>query len=139
MIRIVAVYQSPPPAKVWKALTVPELLAKWWAAGDVKPVVGHRFTLDMGQWGQQPCEVIAVESRSDSLGAIAAKPGTLDSTISVAALEAEGARALVSGHLEHAGFDLDSLLGKKAFEGMGGGWPSVLKRIAQALDTPVVA
>ena len=50
-----------PPAKVWKALTVPELLAKWWAAGDVKPVVGHRFTLDMGQWGQQPCEVIAVE------------------------------------------------------------------------------
>ena len=50
-----------PPAKVWKALTDPAILAKWWAAGDVKPVVGHRFTLDMGSWGQQPCEVLAVE------------------------------------------------------------------------------
>lgn len=24
-----------------------ELHAKWWAAGDVRPVVGHEFTLDM--------------------------------------------------------------------------------------------
>ncbi|HEV3385768.1 MAG TPA: SRPBCC domain-containing protein, partial [Gemmata sp.] len=47
-----------PPAKVWQALTDPRLHAKWWAAGDVKAVVGHRFTLDMGKWGQQPCEVI---------------------------------------------------------------------------------
>ena len=50
-----------PPAKVWKALTDPEIHARWWAAGDVKPVVGHRFTLDMGAWGKQPCEVLAVE------------------------------------------------------------------------------
>lgn len=43
-----------PPSKVWKALTDPALHAKWWAAGDVKPVVGHRFTLDMGpQFGKQ--------------------------------------------------------------------------------------
>lgn len=122
-----------PPAKVWKALTVPELLAKWWAAGDVKPVVGHRFTLDMGQWGQQPCEVIAVEPERLLSYSFT---GTLDSTITWR-LEAEGAGTRL--HLEHAGFDLDSPLGKKAFEGMGGGWPSVLKRIAQALDTPVVA
>ena len=50
-----------PPAKVWQALTDPKIHAKWWAAGDVRAVVGHRFTLDMGPWGQQPCEVIAVE------------------------------------------------------------------------------
>lgn len=37
-----------PPAKVWAVLTDPVLHAKWWAAGDVRPVVGHRFTLDMG-------------------------------------------------------------------------------------------
>jgi uncharacterized protein YndB with AHSA1/START domain len=37
-----------PPAKVWRALTDPELHARWWAAGDVKAVVGHQFTLDMG-------------------------------------------------------------------------------------------
>ena len=39
---------------VWRALTEPELLARWWAEGDIKPVVGHRFTLDMGKWGRQP-------------------------------------------------------------------------------------
>lgn len=38
-----------PPDKVWMALTDPILHAKWWSAGEVRPVVGHRFTLDMGQ------------------------------------------------------------------------------------------
>jgi uncharacterized protein YndB with AHSA1/START domain len=33
-----------PPAKVWQALTEPGIHAKWWATGDVKAVVGHRFT-----------------------------------------------------------------------------------------------
>ena len=55
-----------PPAKVWQALTDPGLHAKWWAAGDVKAVVGHRFSLDMGTWGQQACEVIAVDRYSDA-------------------------------------------------------------------------
>ncbi|WP_204745638.1 SRPBCC family protein [Glycomyces paridis] len=32
-------YIPHPPAKVWAALTVPELHARWWAEGDVKPVV----------------------------------------------------------------------------------------------------
>jgi len=40
------------PAQVWKALTDPEIHTKWWAAGDVKATVGHRFTLDMGSWGK---------------------------------------------------------------------------------------
>jgi uncharacterized protein YndB with AHSA1/START domain len=123
-----------PPAKVWKALTDPEIHAKWWAAGDVRPVVGHRFTLDMGPWGQQPCEVLAVEP--ERLLSYSFAPGTLDSTITWR-LEPEddGTRL----HLEHAGFDLDSPLGKKAFEGMGAGWPAVLERIAPAIDSLVVA
>jgi len=50
-----------PPEAVWQALTDPELHARWWAAGDVRAEVGHRFTLDMGPWGQQRCRVIAVE------------------------------------------------------------------------------
>ena len=60
MIRL-SQFINHPPAKVWQALTDPRFHAKWWAAGDVKAVVGHRFTLDMGPWGKQPCEVIAVE------------------------------------------------------------------------------
>ncbi len=50
-----------PPQEVWRALTDPALLAQWWAAGDVRPTVGHGFTLDMGEFGQQPCHVVAVD------------------------------------------------------------------------------
>jgi DNA-binding transcriptional ArsR family regulator len=32
-----------------------------WAPGDIAPTVGHRFTMDMGPWGQQQCEILAVE------------------------------------------------------------------------------
>ncbi|MEV4928113.1 SRPBCC family protein [Streptomyces roseoverticillatus] len=47
---------------MWKALTDPELHARWWAAGDIRPVVGHRFTLDMGNaFGHRSCEVTEVD------------------------------------------------------------------------------
>jgi uncharacterized protein YndB with AHSA1/START domain len=118
-----------PPAKIWHALTDPKILAKWWAAGDIKPVVGHRFTLDMGQWGQQPCEVIAVEP--ERLLSYSFAPGTLDTMITWR-LEPENAGTRL--YLEHSGFDLNSPLGKMAFDGMGQGWPSVLERIPTAID-----
>jgi uncharacterized protein YndB with AHSA1/START domain len=119
-----------PPAKVWRALTDPELHARWWAAGDVKAVVGHQFTLDMGPWGQQPCEVLAVET--ERLLSYSFAPGTLDTTITFT-LEAEGAGTRL--HFEHAGFDLDSPLAKAAYDGMGGGWPKILPRIEVALNS----
>jgi uncharacterized protein YndB with AHSA1/START domain len=121
-----------PPAAVWRALTDPELHARWWAAGDVKPVVGHRFTLDMGAWGQQQCEVLAVVPGQMLSYSFAA--GSLDSTITWR-LEAEGSGTRL--FLEHAGLDLDSPLGRQAYEGMGRGWPGVLRRIQPALDVAV--
>ncbi len=36
--------------------------------------------------------------------------------------------------LVHDGFDLDSPLGKQAYEGMGKGWPKVIERIESALS-----
>ena len=51
-----------PPAKVWRALTEPELLAKWVMANDMKPSVGHAFTfrLEPTPWwdGIVYCEVL---------------------------------------------------------------------------------
>ncbi|MFH9352461.1 SRPBCC domain-containing protein [Kitasatospora sp. NPDC017646] len=117
-----------PPARVWEALTDPELHARWWAAGDVKAVVGHRFTLDMGPWGQQPCEVVEVEVERLLRYSFAA--GSLDTTVTWRLVpEGHGTRLL----LEHAGFDLDTPMGRQAHHGMGQGWPSVLRRIAPAL------
>ncbi len=117
-----------PPSKVWAALTDPALHAKWWAAGDVRPIVGHRFTLDMGPFGHQSCEVLAVEH--EKLLSYSFAPGTLNTTITWR-LEAEGEGTRL--FLEHNGFDLDSPLGKTAFQGMGAGWPKVLARMELVL------
>ncbi|MEU6933859.1 SRPBCC domain-containing protein [Streptomyces sp. NPDC046374] len=117
-----------PPAAVWRALTDPELHARWWAAGDVKPLVGHRFTLDMGSFGSQPCEVTAVED--ERLLAYRFAEGTLDTTLTWR-LEPEGTGTRL--FLTHSGFDLDSPMGRQAYEGMGRGWPHVLERLDAAL------
>jgi uncharacterized protein YndB with AHSA1/START domain len=42
------------PARVWRTITEPALLARWWAPGDIAPRVGHRFQLDMPGWGAVP-------------------------------------------------------------------------------------
>jgi uncharacterized protein YndB with AHSA1/START domain len=128
VIQLDHVYPHPPSA-VWKALTDPELHARWWAAGDVRPVVGHRFTLDMGKWGIQPCEVLAVEP--DRLLRYRFAAGSLDTIITWRlAPEGEGTRLT----LTHEGFDLDSPMGRQALEGMKPGWPQVLARLQVVLS-----
>ncbi|GAA2202669.1 SRPBCC domain-containing protein [Sinomonas flava] len=117
-----------PPAAVWAALTTPELLARWWAPGDIAPAVGHRFTMDMAEWGQQKCEVLAVEPGVSIRFSFA--EGTLDTTITWSLEAVDGGTLLT---LEHAGFRLDTPLGARAIEGMGNGWPGVLSRIDRVL------
>jgi uncharacterized protein YndB with AHSA1/START domain len=126
-IRLDHVYKHPPSA-VWKALTTPELHAKWWAPGDVRAVVGHRFELDMGQWGKQACLVLAVEP--ERLFQYRFATGRLDTMITWR-LAPEGTGTRLT--LIHEGFDLDSPLSKQAFEGMKPGWPNVLGRLAELL------
>ncbi|MGW3243055.1 SRPBCC family protein [Streptomyces sp. NPDC001070] len=116
------------PATVWQALTDPGLHARWWAAGDVRPAVGHRFTLDMGDWGLQRCEVLAVEP--ERLLRYSFAEGTLGTTITWR-LEPEGTGTRL--FLTHEGFDLDSPLGRTALEGMGEGWPHVVGGLAKLL------
>jgi uncharacterized protein YndB with AHSA1/START domain len=119
-----------PPARVWQALTDPTLLAQWWAAGDVRPVVGHHFTLDMGApFGQQACEVLAVDK--ERLFSYTFAPGTLN-TIITWRLQPEGAGTRL--FLDHVGFDLDSPIGPMAFNGMSAGWPNILPRIEPVLS-----
>jgi uncharacterized protein YndB with AHSA1/START domain len=128
VIRLEHFYNRPPSA-VWRALTDPELHARWWAAGDVKAVVGHRFDLDMGPWGKQPCEVLEVEP--ERLLKYRFATSGLD-TIITWQLTSEGSGTRLT--LTHEGFDVDSPMGRQALEGMGRGWPGILVALGRELD-----
>lgn len=115
---------SSTPAAVWRTLTEPELLEQWWAPGDIAAVEGHRFSLDIGPWGTQACQVLEVVQGS-SLKFLFSEGG-LNTTITWTLQGAEGGTLFT---LEHAGFDLDDPMGRAAFEGMGAGWGDVIARI----------
>ncbi len=119
-----------PPEKVWRMLTEPERLARWWAAGDVRAEVGHRFTLDMGRWGVVPCTVTLVERQREFAYTFA--EDTMGWTITWR-LVAEGTGTRL--FLEHGGFDLSDPAHENAFTNMPRGWAgSVLPRLARELE-----
>jgi uncharacterized protein YndB with AHSA1/START domain len=117
-----------PPALVWRSLTEPALLARWWARGDVAPVVGHRFQLDMGAFGQVPCEVVVVDAPrlfSFRFGEWTMRFELVD----------DGGGTLL--RLEQSGMDLSSPRDRFAFEHMSRGWrDEVLPRLTTLLDAP---
>lgn len=120
-----------PAAEVWEAITTPELLARWWAPGDIAATVGHEFVLEMPGWGGVPCRVLEVD------------PGRLlvftfaDWTLRWR-LEAEGRGTRL--FLDHEGFDLDDPQHRFAFDHMGPGWrDEVLPRLAARVEADVAS
>ncbi|GAB3456924.1 SRPBCC family protein [Actinophytocola sediminis] len=95
-------FLAKPLAVVWRSLTEPDRLARWWAAGDIAPVVGHRFTLAMPGWGEVPCTVTEVAPGERLSYTFAEDTMGWTLTWRVVA-EGTGTRLF----LEHRGFDLD--------------------------------
>lgn len=123
-----------PPAVVWRSLTEPELLAKWWAPSDIAPVVGRAFTITFPDWGAQRCTVTAVDEPRSL--AYTFSEGVLNSTITWT-LEPEGTGTRLL--LEHAGFDVDTPIGRTGFTGMSAGWPGVVARLGDELTARLEA
>ncbi|MFA1548433.1 SRPBCC domain-containing protein [Actinomadura chokoriensis] len=127
-----------PPTRVWRALTEPELLARWLMPNDFKPVVGHRFTFatkpipNVDFDGTIQCQVVDLDE--ERLLRITWGGGGLDTTVTWRLVpEGDGTRLFI----EHAGFDLDDPVNAYAFRGMGSGWRTGVVRALQNVLTEV--
>ncbi|WP_243711249.1 SRPBCC domain-containing protein [Actinomadura sp. KC216] len=125
-----------PPAKVWRALTDPDLLARWLMPNDFRPVVGHRFTFatrpipNVDFDGTIECQVLDLDA--ERLMRISWGGGTLDTTVTWRLVpEGRGTRLFI----RHEGFDLDDPVHAYAFRGMGSGWRTNVLRALQELLT----
>jgi uncharacterized protein YndB with AHSA1/START domain len=132
---IVVEYDLPhPPAKVWRALTEPALLASWLMENDFAPVVGHRFTFKshpIGDWdGTVRCEVLEVEAPKRLVYSWRGGSGAREiNTVVRWTLQVTARGTHLS--LEHSGF---LPIHANAFEAMSKGWAGkVAERITQVL------
>ncbi|SIM44142.1 SRPBCC family protein [Micromonospora cremea] len=122
-----------PPAKVWRALTDPDLIARWLMQTDFVPVVGHRFTFRTdprpGFDGIVRCEVLDLDPQR--LLRWSWRGGSLDTVVTwTLAAEGRGTRLF----LEHSGFDPDDPLQQRTYALLDGGWRShVWRRLTRVL------
>lgn len=117
------------PAKVWRALTEPALLAQWLMANDMRPSVGHSFTFqqDPTPWwdGIVHCEVLELQPHkliryTWRSGAGASELDTVV-TWTLAPTSSGGTRLA----LEHSGFVRKNAF---AFAGAKEGWERMVGR-----------
>ncbi|MDN3356197.1 SRPBCC domain-containing protein [Actinomadura sp. DC4] len=129
-----------PPAAVWRALTEPDLLARWLMPNDFRLEVGHRFLFQgtplpkAGFGGTGHSEVLGFEPERMLKISWCAAPSDesgLDSTVTFT-LEPEGEGTRL--FLEHDGFDPDDPYQAYSRRFMGGGWPGVVRNIGPAID-----
>ena len=133
-------YLPYPPQKVWRALTEPDLIARWlMPPTGFRLEVGHAFTFQgfpipaAGFGGTGHSEVLGFEPEKMLRIAWRAAPddlSTLDSTVTFTlAAEGTGTRLI----LVHEGFDPGDPYQSAAQRIMSGGWAGALAKIPVAI------
>jgi uncharacterized protein YndB with AHSA1/START domain len=130
-----------PPEKVWRAITEPDLIAKWLMPNDFRLEIGHTFTFQgfpipaAGFGGTGHSEVLAFEPEKMLRIAWRAAPedlSDLDSTVTFT-LEPEGAGTRL--FLLHDGFNPDDPYQAAGHRIMSGGWVGVLAEISKVIGS----
>jgi uncharacterized protein YndB with AHSA1/START domain len=112
------------PAKVWRALTQPHLIAEWLMQNDFVLAIDHRFTL-RGDWGSVECRVIEIEP-DKSLVYTWGGMG-LESTVTLTLTPTTTGTHL---RMDQAGFKPDQ---PQAFHGAKFGWQKFLGQLEQVV------
>ncbi|MEZ0364127.1 SRPBCC domain-containing protein [Mycobacterium sp. pUA109] len=129
-----------PPERVWRALTTPELMARWlMKPTGFRPVVGTRFTFagqpmpSVAFSGEIACEVLAVVDGEElAISWADAHADTPSSWVVTWTLRPEGRGTRVI--LRHSGFDPDDEQQQRSRAIMGHGWVRIAARLGEVLD-----
>jgi uncharacterized protein YndB with AHSA1/START domain len=125
-----------PPAKVWRALTDPALLAKWLMENDIRPMAGESFTFrsQPTKWwdGIVRCDVLAVEpnKRITYSWRSGSPPEGLDTVVTWTLTPTSSGGTHLA--LEHSGFRPSDA---QAFDGAGKGWHKILAKLEEVLSS----
>ena len=109
-----------PVEKVWRAITLPELVAEWLLPGDFRAEPGHVFTFDASV-GAIACEVLEAEPPRRLVYSWRALD--LDSTVTIELAPQNGGTRLT---LSQTGFTPEQT---RAFHGARAGWGNFLDRL----------
>ena len=122
------------PARVWRVLTDPELMARWLMPNDFRLERGHAFTFESppipkaGHDGIAHCRVLDFEVERFLAISFAGRGSGLDSTITwTLSPDGEGTRMTFLHH----GFDPDNPMHQVSRRMMGSGWPGILRRLGE--------
>ncbi|MGB7075593.1 MAG: SRPBCC domain-containing protein [Xanthobacteraceae bacterium] len=122
-----------PPAKLWRALTQPQLIAEWLMNNDFEPAVGHRFNFraepQPGWNGIIDCEVQVVEpNKSLSYTWNSGEADLAIKSVVTLSLTPTGAGTLL--RMEQTGFRPDQ---KQNYQGAKYGWQHFFGKLEQVL------